>query len=104
MTDHYATWFGMLFCVLYLPLEGYMRYVESLEKKQQYIRKLIGTASVLFLIYLWYVYVYMHDKYTYNKLHPYTSWIPIHAYIILRNLFPTFRIWFSGFLAWFVVL
>ena len=35
--------------------------------------------------------VFLKDKYAYNALHPYTSWIPVLCYIVARNLTPALR-------------
>ena len=47
-----------------------------------------------------YVNIYCLDKYAYNQLHPFTSWIPITCWIFLRNVTPWLRSHSLGFLGW----
>ena len=48
-------------------------------------------AVTLACFALWYHYIYLLPKRDYNRVHPYTSWIPITLWIILRNMTPSMR-------------
>lgn len=53
----------------------------------------VGTA--------WTYFVFMHEKRSYNKLHPYTSFIPITVYLVLRNFTVALRsryLWLFAYL------
>ena len=49
---------------------------------------------------LWVQHVYLLPKAQYNAVHPYTSWIPITAYIVLRNLTPQMRLHSLALYGW----
>jgi hypothetical protein len=49
---------------------------------------------------LWYQNIYVLPKVEYNKVHPYTSWIPISVWIVLRNLTPSLRTYSLGIYGW----
>lgn len=49
---------------------------------------------------VWYTKVYQLDKFKYNDLHPFTSWIPITIWVILRNITPSIRGYYVESLAW----
>lgn len=57
-------------------------------------------AVTLGVLALWYQHIYILPKVEYNKVHPYTSWIPITVWIVLRNMTPALRTYSLGIYGW----
>lgn len=103
--DHYATFFGMI-CAYNHP--NFERFLAHMERDAQTARERlikncmrIGIGMILlFTTILWYYFVYSLGKYDYNKLHPYTSIIPILTYIYFRNIVPFFRSKHASLFSW----
>jgi hypothetical protein len=89
--DRYIWIYGMG-CAYVLPqFEAFLTWVDT---RRVLIRVATQTmiAGATFLVIFWYYQTYyMLPKNEYNKIHPYTSWIPITCFIILRNLTLTAR-------------
>ena len=99
--DHYAAWFGMVFCCAYAWCNRKLQQIEGLASKRHVLMvKACLALLTLAALAAWYGWVYCHDKYTYNGMHPYTSFVPIFSYLILRNLSFAGRQYFSHFLIW----
>eukprot|EP00270_Netrium_digitus_P010108 TRINITY_DN310_c0_g1_i1.p1 TRINITY_DN310_c0_g1~~TRINITY_DN310_c0_g1_i1.p1 ORF type:complete len:574 (-),score=144.45 TRINITY_DN310_c0_g1_i1:324-2045(-) len=98
--DRYIWIVGMLFAYFHPMVERWLEKLEEMEAMaRHFIRGVIITIAVT-VLYLWYEHIYRLDKFQYNALHPYTSWIPIMGFIVLRNITQGLRNWSLTLFAW----
>merc|ERR1719181_2403001 len=74
--------------------------LESLPKASSFPAKLVLLAFVLIVGGWWYVQYFALPKREYNKVHPYTSFIPIFLYLVLRNTTEWLRLRHMHLFAW----
>ncbi|EFJ29067.1 hypothetical protein SELMODRAFT_146620 [Selaginella moellendorffii] len=98
--DRYIWIYGMICAYFHPTVERWLEKLEELECRRKFTYKSVIVFVASLVGYLWYVHIYKLDKLSYNKLHPYTSWIPISVYIVLRNVSQPLRNWSLTLFAW----
>ena len=91
--DRYVWIYGMV-CAVRASLAdtAFLKWVdEKPQTAQVAIQSLMAGATLLVLYWCDHERIYVLPKLEYNKVHPYTSWIPITCFIVLRNLTQTLR-------------
>eukprot|EP00013_Stygamoeba_regulata_P028024 CAMPEP_0177643592 /NCGR_PEP_ID=MMETSP0447-20121125/8233_1 /TAXON_ID=0 /ORGANISM="Stygamoeba regulata, Strain BSH-02190019" /LENGTH=595 /DNA_ID=CAMNT_0019145889 /DNA_START=29 /DNA_END=1812 /DNA_ORIENTATION=+ len=93
--DHWMPLFGMLCAYLHPSAEHLLlERIERLPSRLRLAVRALLAAAALTALWLWAARLLLPlDKYAYNALHPYTAWLPLLAYLVLRNLTPTLRAW-----------
>lgn len=100
--DRYIWIHGMMCALLHPKLENWLKGLEEPSVgvlKRTLIRGLMIVGAVG-TFYVWYLRVFSLPKLEYNALHPYTSWIPITAYLVIRNCAPKLRLHSLGLYGW----
>ena len=97
--DHWSTYVGMLFAMNYPRVALWLKRVEGLQHGPQWaVKGAIGAALFAAGLY-WGRTVYALPKREYNDVHCYFFFVPMLAYIYLRNASKWARGWHSAFLA-----
>jgi len=98
--DHYSSLIGIA-CAAYLPyyISG-MKWIETQSRRVELAIKWTIALITIALLVVWQKKILRLNKFSYNALHPYTSWIPYLSYIVLRNISKRARNRYSTLLAW----
>jgi len=98
--DHYSSLIGIA-CAAYLQhyIDG-MKWIEKQTRNVELAIKWAISLVTIAVLLIWRTKVLRLQKFSYNALHPYTSFIPYISYIILRNISKRARNYYSTYLAW----
>lgn len=98
--DRYIWIYGMMCAFMHPKIEKFLQAVDTMEVKRRRVTRAVLIGLFCSIGYAWYHFVYCLPKVEYNKVHPYTSWIPITVFFMLRNLTPQMRTFSMGLYGW----
>eukprot|EP00736_Rhodelphis_marinus_P002593 Rmarinus@m.29635 len=92
--DHWIWLIGMV-CAFLLP-----RVEDVVARRHRLCSPLMYIVTVVFALLVLVMYFYnvqSLDRYSYSDIHPYTSWIPLALYLVVRQLTEGLRSWYLYF-------
>ncbi|KAK3277158.1 hypothetical protein CYMTET_14815 [Cymbomonas tetramitiformis] len=98
--DRYVWIWGMMCAYMHPRYEKLMTALDDMNQAKAGIIRVAATGVLVALGAYWYQEVYMLPKLEYNAMHPFTSWIPLTIYILLRNMHPWMRFQFIEKYGW----
>lgn len=98
--DRYVWIFGMLCAWAHPHANAALERIDGMQLRSRLLARAALTGATLVMGLTWYKTVFIRPKLEYNQLHPYTSWIPILCWIVIRNLTPALRNFSLGVFGW----
>ncbi|GLC37059.1 hypothetical protein PLESTB_001396100 [Pleodorina starrii] len=89
--DRYIWVYGMLCALMHPKASSLLKRIDDLPALRRHTVRALVLAACGVAGYVYYITIYVRPKYEYNQVHPYTSWIPITLWIIVRNMTPGLR-------------
>jgi hypothetical protein len=89
--DHWSALLGMVFAINYPIIILWFRKIEARSMRRQWMGKVAVAFGLLYALRVWVKGPLTYSKIQYNGTNPYFGFIPLMAYIFLRNLTPTMR-------------
>ncbi|KAL7496875.1 hypothetical protein ACHAWT_004974 [Skeletonema menzelii] len=89
--DHWSVLLGMIFAINYPITMLWFRKIEARSTRRQWMGKMAVAFGMLYALLAWVKGPLTYPKIQYNETNPYFGFIPLVAYIFLRNLTPTMR-------------
>lgn len=89
--DRFVWIWGMAVAWLHPHIETFWKAVDTLAPSPRLAARAAIAAAAATAGFFWYTHIYTLPKLEYNAVHPYTSWIPLTLWIVVRNLTPALR-------------
>ena len=90
----------MMLAWLHPHAETAWKFLDELRPTKRAAARAAIVAVTAACGYAWYTNIYTLPKLQYNAVHPYTSWIPLTLWILVRNLTPGLRSHSLGLFGW----
>lgn len=98
--DRYIWIYGMICAWIHPHFSALLANVDGLPPIKRATMRGVMVSICAIVGYFWYTYIYCLPKLEYNAVHPFTSWIPITLWIVLRNVLPVQRLWHLRLYGW----
>jgi hypothetical protein len=92
--DRFVWIYGMACAYCHPACERMLQRLDALSGTRRFVVRSAIVAACLAGGGVWYDQIYLLPKKRYNELHPFTSWIPLSLWVVLRNLTPGLRTYY----------